>query len=100
MWAVVAIGVAAGAQPPPTVRPPTTMTVQKQTTVKKVEVFTPLTLKRPPSPADQNRVERVDGLSSQPWYKTIGPRPGWSAFPSPEQQDPAFNLFWFGATPR
>jgi hypothetical protein len=76
------------------------MTVQKQTTVKKVVVFTPLTLKRPLAPADPNRVERVDGLSSQPWYKTIGPRPGWSAFPSPEQQDPALNLFWVGDQPR
>jgi hypothetical protein len=77
---------------------PVSMTANKHATVKKVEVFTPLSKKLPPSkPTD--KVERVDGISSQPWFRTVGPRPGWSAFPEPERQDPTLDVFWIGAPP-
>jgi hypothetical protein len=64
---------------------------------KQVEVFTPLTKKLPLKSTD--KVERVDGLSSQPWSKMAGSRPGWSAFSDPERHDAAFDVFWIGAPP-
>jgi hypothetical protein len=77
---------------------PMSATVQKQTVEKKVEIFTPLSKKIPP-PKQTDKIVRVDGMSSQPWFRTIGPKPGWSAFPPPEQQDATLNLFWVGAAP-
>jgi hypothetical protein len=77
---------------------PLSATVQKQTVEKKVEIFTPLSKKFPPS-KQTDKIVRVDGMSSQPWFRTIGQKPGWSAFPPPEQQDATLNLFWVGAAP-
>jgi hypothetical protein len=77
--------------------PPVQATVQKHTAQKKVEIFTPLSKKSEPKQTD--KIERVDGMSSQPWFRMIGPQPGWSAFPDPERQDPTLNVFWIGAAP-
>jgi hypothetical protein len=85
-------------QPSAAPQAPVSMTVQKQAAEKKVEVFTPLTKKLPPS-KQTDKVERVDGMSSQPWFRTVGPRPGWSAFTEPERRDPTLDVFWIGAPP-
>jgi hypothetical protein len=78
---------------------PMSVTVQTQATEKKVEIFTPLSKKLPQS-KQTDKIERVDGMSSQPWSRMIGPHPGWSAFPEPEQQEPVLNVFWIGAAPK
>jgi hypothetical protein len=100
--AVAAAGLA-GQQPQPPTQPlasahSLSATVKKPTAEKKVEVFTTLTKKVPPSNQTE-KVERVDGMSSQPWSKMVGPRPGWSAFTDPERRDVAFDVFWMGAPP-
>jgi hypothetical protein len=77
---------------------PVSMTANKHAVQKKVEVFTPLSKKLPASkPTD--KVERVGGMSSQPWFRTVGPHPGWSAFTEPERRDATLDLFWIGAPP-
>lgn len=103
MWAVLGTALTALASPPtqpqngPPPAPPVHMTVQKQTAPKKVEIFTPLTTKRASQQTD--KVVHVDGMSSQPWSRTIGTKPGWSAFPDAEHQQSTLNLFWIGAAP-
>jgi hypothetical protein len=76
---------------------PVSATVQKPTANKKVEIFTPLS-KKIPSP-QTDKIEHVDGMSSQPWFRMVGPEPGWSAFPDPERQDATLNVAWIGAPP-
>jgi hypothetical protein len=77
---------------------PVSATVQKPTVQRRVEIFTPFNKKFPPS-KQTDKIVRVDGQSSQPWSRMIGPQPGWSAFPEPERQDATLNLFWIGAAP-
>ena len=105
MWAVLAVAATALADPQtqPPVQPPASAhslsaSVKKPAAQKKVEVFTPLTKKLPPS-NQTDKVERVDGMSSQPWSKMVGSRPGWSAFSEPERENAAFDVFWIGAPP-
>jgi hypothetical protein len=77
--------------------PQMSATVKKQLPKKKAEAFTPLTKKT--SRPNTDKIERVNGESSQPWAKMAGSHPGWSAFTEPERQDPTLNLFWIGAPP-
>ena len=108
MLAVVAASIAAFAQSQ-TPAPSTTVTVKKQAVVEKPAVQKPVRITTPfvnfnpfkthPETAS-DKVYRVDGISSQPWYVMAGPKPGWSAFPSPGQGSFGFNLFWVGAEPR
>jgi hypothetical protein len=76
---------------------PMSAIVQKPAAEKKVEIFTPLSKKLPPKQTD--KVERVDGLSSQPWSRMVGSRPGWSTFTDPERHDATLDVFWIGAPP-
>lgn len=46
-----------------------------------------------------DKIVRVNGESSQPWYRTAGAQPGYSAFPTMEHHDTALDLIWVGATP-
>jgi hypothetical protein len=72
-------------------------TIQKPAE-RKVEIFTPFSKKSPSIQTD--RIERVDGMSSQPWLRMVGPQPGWSAFTEPERRDAAaFDVIWIGAPP-
>src|SRR5215469_13425660 len=108
MLAVMTASLAAFAQSQVPV-PSTTVTVKKQPVVAKptaekpVRIITPFVNFNPfrirPETAS-DKVFRVDGISSQPWYVMAGPKPGWSAFPAPGQGSFGFNLFWVGAEPR
>ena len=60
-------------------------------------VLTPLTA---PPPVERNTIERMDGLSSQPWARMAGNRPGWSAFPDQNSAQPMLPFFWVGADPQ
>ena len=108
MLAVITASIAAFAQPQDPV-PPTTVTVKQQPAVAKptaekaVKVTSPFITFNPLKPHPEtasDKVFRVDGISSQPWYRMAGARPGWSAFPEPGQGAFGFNLFWVGAEPR
>jgi hypothetical protein len=68
--------------------PPASASMKKE----KVDVFTQLKLR---APAATDKVYRVDGMSSQPWSRMIGPHPGISAFPQPETANPGFDLLSF-----
>jgi hypothetical protein len=75
--------------------------VEKPRVVEKVKVSTPLLtnpLKAPP-PKVSDKIVRIDGESNQPWYRMAGPRPGYSIFPQPGQNDLGYNVFWIGAAP-
>lgn len=108
MLAVMTASIAVFAQSQGPV-PPTTVMVKKQPVVAKpaaekaVKVTTPFINLNPVKPHQEttsDKVFRVDGISSQPWYRMAGARPGWSAFPAPGQGSFGFNLFWVGAEPR
>jgi hypothetical protein len=108
MLAVVMTSIAAIAQSQGPVSP-TTVTVKKQpeaakpTAEKTLKVNSPFINFNPLKPHPESasdKVFRVDGISSQPWYRMAGARPGWSAFPEPGQGAFGFNLFWVGAEPR
>jgi hypothetical protein len=45
------------------------------------------------------KVERVDGMSSKPWAQIVGWNPGYSAFPRPELRDHSMPVFWIGHEP-
>jgi hypothetical protein len=99
----MAAAMAALAQPPPVpASAPVTLTTKTQTTenqpaVKKAQVVTVFHKPFKTTPQLQSdKIVRVDGMSSQPWYRMAGQHPGWSAFPDPEHQDPSFNVFWIG----
>lgn len=106
MLAVLAATAAAFAEPPagqPQAVVPSTITAaatvkKPTTTVKKVEIYTSLSKKQSSSGVSP-KIERIDGMSSQPWVKMAGPDPGYSAFPRPERRDPLMNVFWIGAPP-
>jgi len=108
MLAVMTASIAAFAQSQGPV-PPTTVTEKKQpeaakpTTEKAAKVTSPFINFNPLKPRPEtasDKVFRVDGVSSQPWYRMAGARPGWSAFPAPGQGAFGFNLLWVGAEPR
>jgi hypothetical protein len=108
MLAVITASIAALAQAQGPV-PSTTITLKKQpeavkpTTEKTVKVTSPFINFNPLKPHPEtasDKVFRVDGISSQPWYRMAGARPGWSAFPEPGQGALGFNLIWIGAEPR
>jgi len=106
MLAIVTASIAAFAQSQ-TPAPLTTITAKKpaatKPAVEKPVVTAPLVnfnpLKTHPE-ATSDKVYRVDGISSQPWYVTAGSKPGWSAFPESGQGSFGFNLFWVGTEPR
>jgi len=102
----MAASMAALAQPPPAPEP-TAFTVKNQTAeqqpaTNQLKVLTPLNynLFKAQPRTGTDKIVRVEGMSSQPWYRMAGTKPGWSAFPAPEQRDPSFNLFWIGAGPQ
>jgi len=106
MLAIVTASIAAFAQSQMPA-PLTTVTVKKPAVTKPAEekkvVTTPFINFNPLKPRPQtasDKVFRVDGESSQPWYRMAGTRPGYSAFPGPGQNNLGFNLFWVGAEPR
>jgi hypothetical protein len=105
MLAVVMASMAAFAQSQMPA-PLTAATVKKQPVVqptaeKKAKVSTPLNYNifKPRPETGSGKTIRVDGESSQPWFRMAGPRPGWTVFPGPGQNDLGFNLFWIGADP-
>jgi hypothetical protein len=84
--------------------PLTTATVKKPATTapageKKTAATVPLVNFNPLKPRPQkasDKIIRVDGESSQPWFRMAGSRPGYSAFPGAGQNNLGFNLFWVG----
>jgi hypothetical protein len=92
----VALNTVASAPPqtaPAAKLPPASVTT-KQT---KLEFFTVLKKR---GPVGTDKIERVDGQSSQPWSSLIGSHPGYSAFAQPETALEGFNLISVGANPQ
>lgn len=104
MLAVMAASMGALAAPPPAPEPVFTVKNQtvEQPATNQLKVVTPLNynLLKPQPRTGTDKIVRVEGMSSQPWYRMAGTKPGWSAFPAPEQQDLSVNLFWIGAGPQ
>jgi len=87
--------------PPPAPVPaaaPEPAPVKQQTMERQVEVF-PITL--PPlkalPPKNTDKIEYVDGMSSQPWSRMVGSNLGWSAFVQPETAGRGLSIFSAGA---
>lgn len=89
------------AQPPPQSKPPPAapVTPKKENAQLSTPIHTPLTIP-PAAPTLKNqKVERVDGMSSKPWAQIVGWHPGYSAFTRPELRDPSMPIFWIGHEP-
>lgn len=89
-------------------QPPVNLQLQRSTAttinvlVSLPKVTVPGPVKTPfnaPPTLQSDKIVRVDGESSQPWYRTAGAQPGYSAFPTMEHHDTALDLIWVGATP-
>jgi hypothetical protein len=97
--AIVAASIGALAQPPTELQQ-STATTTKTVKVQKAEKKEPvIPVLRAPITMQSDKIERVDGMSSQPWYRMAGTHPGLSAFASGEHQDRPLNLIWIGAPP-
>jgi hypothetical protein len=70
-----------------------TAIVQKQ----KLQVVTPFNFWHQPAP--KSKIERVGGMSSQPWTQIAGWPPGASAFPDAETHESTLYIFSIGHEP-
>ena len=101
---VAAASMAAFGQPPQGPPPPAALVVPKKEAAQipipvPIQIHTPLTVP-PAAPTLKNqKVNRVDGMSSKPWAQIVGWQPGYSAFPRPELRDPSMPVFWIGHEP-
>lgn len=55
----------------------------------RVQITTPLSILKPEV---TRKIQHVGRLSSEPWAQMVGMRPGWSAFPRPEMENPSMPL--------
>jgi hypothetical protein len=98
MAAIIAASMVAFAQPPAT---PKTAPVKpvKQEKVQIITLLTPFQTLKVSQPVSQNKIQRVEGMSSRPWTQIVGWKPGYPAFPSPEMHESTLCLFSVGNEP-